>query len=70
MYIYVYIYIYIYVYIYIYIPIQHTNIFSHCLINTDVCAKAMEPAITTPTLHPIAILGTRTIFFAYLLFPA
>ena len=61
---------YIYVYIYIYIPIQHTNIFSHCFINIDVCAKAMEPAITTPTLHPIAILGTRTIFFAYLLFPA
>ena len=32
----------------------------------DACAKAMEPAITTPTLYPITILITRTIFFACL----
>ena len=42
------------------------KIFSHCFIKIDVCAKAMEPAITTPTLHPITILATRTILFAYL----
>ena len=48
---------------YIYIPIQ---LFSHCFINIDICVKAMEPVITAPTLHPITILGTRTIFFAFL----
>ena len=57
-------------YIRIYYIYTHTNstikIFSHCFINIGVCAKAMEPAITAPTLHPITILGTRTIFFAYL----
>ena len=42
------------------------KIFSHCFINIDVCAKAVEPAITTPTLHPITILATRTILFASL----
>ena len=42
------------------------KIFSHCFIKIDVCAKAMEPAITTPTLYPITILVTRTILFAYL----
>ena len=42
------------------------KIFSHCFINIDVCAKAMEPAITTSTLHPITILATRTILFANL----
>ena len=40
--------------------------FPHCFINIGVCAKAMEPAITLPTLHPITILSTRTIFFACL----
>ena len=49
--------------LYKYIPIQ---LFSHCFINIDICVKAMEPVITVPTLHPITILGTRTIFFAYL----
>ena len=43
----------------------HSN-FYHYFINIDVCAKAMEPAITTPTLHPVTILVTRTIFFACL----
>ena len=42
------------------------KIFSQCYINIDVCAKAMEPAITTPTLHQVAILGTTTICFPYL----
>ena len=42
------------------------KIFSHCFIKIDVCAKAMEPAITTPALHAITILVTRTILFAYL----
>ena len=40
--------------------------FPHCFINIGVCAKAMEPAITAPTLNPITILSTRTIFFACL----
>ena len=43
----------------------HSN-FYHFFINIDVCAKAMELAITTPTLHPVTVLVTRTIFFAYL----
>ena len=64
---YMYVYIYMHIYIYIYI---HTNstitIFFHCFINIDACAKAMEPATTASTLHPITTLGTRTIFLAYL----
>ena len=72
MYIYIYMYIlYMYVYIYMHIYIYiHTNstitIFFHCFINIDACAKAMEPATTASTLHPITTLGTRTIFLAYL----
>ena len=76
MYIYIYIYIYMYIlymYVYIYMHIYiyiHTNstitIFFHCFINIDACAKAMEPATTASTLHPITTLGTRTIFLAYL----
>ena len=72
MYIYIYICIYyicMYIYTCIYIYI-HTNstitIFFHCFINIDACAKAMEPATTASTLHPITTLGTRTIFLAYL----
>ena len=54
-------------YMFVYIYTNSTmEIFSKCYINIDVSTEAMEPAITTPTLHPTTILGTTTIFLPYL----